>query len=91
MGGGLSLALATQVTLKAVVSCYGTAPQDAFDVAKITSTTAVQGHFGGKDTMTGFSDPAAGKYTRASLSRGVAQMLLKRMPWKPISRTPSMW
>ncbi|CDS06054.1 hypothetical protein LRAMOSA08582 [Lichtheimia ramosa] len=61
MGGGLSLALATHLTnppLKAAVTCYGTPPAD-FDVSKITSATAVQGHFGGKDAMAGFSDPAA--------------------------------
>ncbi|KAG2218248.1 hypothetical protein INT45_006249 [Circinella minor] len=60
MGGGLSLALASTLErpLKAAITCYGTTP-DTFDVTKITSATAVQGHFGGKDAMEGFSDPAA--------------------------------
>ncbi|KAI8144639.1 dienelactone hydrolase [Fennellomyces sp. T-0311] len=69
MGGGLSLALATQLTsppLKAAVTCYGTTP-DTFDVSKITSATAVQGHFGGQDKMEGFSDPAAANKLEASL------------------------
>ncbi|KAI8146303.1 dienelactone hydrolase [Fennellomyces sp. T-0311] len=64
MGGGLSLALASRMAekprpLKAAVTCYGTPPADLFDVRDITRQTAVQGHFGGKDTMAGFSDPAA--------------------------------
>ncbi|KAI9495369.1 dienelactone hydrolase [Zychaea mexicana] len=69
MGGGLSLALATQLTsppLKAAVTCYGTTP-DNFDVTKITSATAIQGHFGGKDTMEGFSDPAAANKLEVNL------------------------
>ncbi|ORY93886.1 dienelactone hydrolase [Syncephalastrum racemosum] len=79
MGGGLSLALATQVPLKAAVSCYGTAPSDTFDVAKITSATAVQGHFGGKDTMAGFSDPAAADALEASL-KNAADVAIYRYP-----------
>lgn len=73
MGGGLSLALATQLNnppLKAAVSCYGTPPAD-FDVSKITSATAVQGHFGGKDAMAGFSDPAAGKKNQLTAPKDV--------------------
>lgn len=66
MGGGLSLALAarlaeTQHPLHAAVTCYGTPPRDHFDVRNITKVTPVQGHFGGKDEMKGFSDPEAGK------------------------------
>ncbi|KAI9492302.1 dienelactone hydrolase [Zychaea mexicana] len=62
MGGGLSLALASRMAdtknpLKAAVTCYGTPPADIFDVRNITTLTAVQGHFGGRDTMAGFSDP----------------------------------
>ncbi|KAI8060061.1 dienelactone hydrolase [Gongronella butleri] len=64
MGGALTLALATDATLagapiQAVVPCYGTPPADAFDVTKLTDATAVQGHFGGKDNLAGFSDAAA--------------------------------
>ncbi|KAI8331486.1 dienelactone hydrolase [Chlamydoabsidia padenii] len=63
MGGALSLALASQAAqnespIQAAVACYGSPPDD-FDVTKLTNATAVQGHFGGKDTMAGFSDPAA--------------------------------
>lgn len=64
MGGALSLASAVALTehpLQAAVTCYGTPSPDAFDVSKITKATAVQGHFGGKDNLQGFSDPAAGK------------------------------
>ncbi|KAI8141195.1 hypothetical protein BJV82DRAFT_670819 [Fennellomyces sp. T-0311] len=46
-------------TVKAAVTCYGTSPADLFDVRSITRQTAVQGHLGGKDTICGFSDPAA--------------------------------
>ncbi|CAO3597954.1 unnamed protein product [Absidia cylindrospora] len=64
MGGGLSLALASQLCttknpLQAAVTCYGTPPGELYDVRTITSVTPVQGHFGGKDTMKGFSDPVA--------------------------------
>ncbi|ORY97394.1 dienelactone hydrolase [Syncephalastrum racemosum] len=64
MGGGLSLALAARLAetrhpLQAAVTCYGTAPRDQFDVRNITKVTPVQGHFGGKDEMKGFSDPDA--------------------------------
>jgi hypothetical protein len=53
MGGGLSLALATQLAstphpLLAAVTCYGTPPKDLFDVREITKVTPVQGHFGDK-------------------------------------------
>ncbi|GAB5587076.1 hypothetical protein Unana1_01976 [Umbelopsis nana] len=63
MGGGLSLALATHLAnttypLAAAVTCYGTPPRDQFDVREIAKSTAVQGHFGNKDGMEGFSDPA---------------------------------
>ncbi|KAI8097763.1 dienelactone hydrolase [Halteromyces radiatus] len=63
MGGALSLALAShaaqvEIPIQAAVACYGI-PPDNFDVTKITDATAIQGHFGGKDTMAGFSDPAA--------------------------------
>ncbi|KAJ2958965.1 hypothetical protein NQZ79_g5523 [Umbelopsis isabellina] len=63
MGGGLSLALAEHLSgtshpLKAAVTCYGTPPKDIFDVREITKVTPVQGHFGGKDSMEGLSDPA---------------------------------
>ncbi|KAI8337591.1 dienelactone hydrolase [Chlamydoabsidia padenii] len=64
MGGGLSLALATHMAktrhpLKAAVTCYGTPPGELYDVREITTVTPVQGHFGGKDTLKGLSDPIA--------------------------------
>lgn len=86
MGGALSLVLATVLAdteqpLQAAVTCYGTPSADAFDMTKITNATAVQGHFGGKDSMAGFSDPAAGmflcpylcafKRTRLSLTKSL--------------------
>ncbi|KAI8884415.1 alpha/beta-hydrolase [Backusella circina FSU 941] len=62
VGGGLSLALATDATkngkpLQATVTFYGIPSQDVFDTT-IIRDTAIQGHFGGKDGVTGFSDPA---------------------------------
>ncbi|CAO3691113.1 hypothetical protein G6F70_006525 [Rhizopus microsporus] len=62
MGGGLSFALAADAAkrgkpIQAAVGCYGT-PPDHFDLSLIKDT-AIQGHFGGKDKMAGFSDPAA--------------------------------
>ncbi|CAO3624893.1 unnamed protein product [Cunninghamella blakesleeana] len=63
LGGGISCALASQMALtnhplKALVTLYGT-PLRGFDVRQITKTTPIQGHFGGKDTLKGFSDPTA--------------------------------
>ncbi|CAO3635490.1 unnamed protein product [Cunninghamella blakesleeana] len=73
MGGALTLAYATNATIsgkpiQAAVPCYGTPPADAFDVTKITDATAVQGHFGGQDGLTGFSDPAAADDLQKRLS-----------------------
>ncbi|CDH54501.1 protein usf [Lichtheimia corymbifera JMRC:FSU:9682] len=65
MGGGLSLALASRMAstphaLRAAVTCYGTPPSELFEPRLFGSQrTAIQGHFGGKDTMKGFSDPDA--------------------------------
>jgi dienelactone hydrolase len=52
VGGGLSLALATDATkngkpLQATVTFYGVPSQDVFDTTLIRDTP-IQGHFGGK-------------------------------------------
>ncbi|KAG2235059.1 dienelactone hydrolase [Thamnidium elegans] len=62
MGGGLSLALASHANkigkpIQVAIPCYGTAPA-SFEITNLKDT-AVQGHFGGKDNVTGFSDPPA--------------------------------
>ncbi|KAI9322113.1 dienelactone hydrolase [Dichotomocladium elegans] len=82
MGGALSLALASQLNnppLKAAVTCYGTPPADAFDVSKITSATAVQGHFGGKDGLAGFSDPSAADSLEKNLKHA-SDVIIYRYP-----------
>ncbi|KAI8985119.1 dienelactone hydrolase [Pilobolus umbonatus] len=62
MGGGLSLALASHASkigkpIQSAVVCYGSPPEQ-FDVTLIDKQTAIQGHFGGKDGLKGFSDPS---------------------------------
>ncbi|KAI9309416.1 hypothetical protein BJ944DRAFT_236106 [Cunninghamella echinulata] len=62
LGGGISCALASQLALTkhpflALVTLYGT-PM-GYDARQITKTTPIQGHFGGKDTLKGFSDSTA--------------------------------
>ncbi|KAL1931052.1 hypothetical protein VTP01DRAFT_10189 [Rhizomucor pusillus] len=84
MGGALSLVLATVLAdteqpLQAAVTCYGTPSADAFDVTKITNATAVQGHFGGKDSMAGFSDPAAADALEAKL-KNASDVTIYRYP-----------
>ncbi|KAH8552208.1 dienelactone hydrolase [Umbelopsis sp. PMI_123] len=78
MGGGLSLALATQLAstphpLLAAVTCYGTPPKDLFDVREITKVTPVQGHFGDKDGFTGFSDSATADALEFNLKSAVGR------------------
>ncbi|KAI8081278.1 dienelactone hydrolase [Halteromyces radiatus] len=87
MGGGLSLALASHLAtaskypLKACVSCYGTPPGDLYDVRDITTVTPVQGHFGGKDTMKGFSDPEAADALEFNLRiHKTAESIIYRYP-----------
>ncbi|KAI8377585.1 dienelactone hydrolase [Radiomyces spectabilis] len=86
MGGGLSLALASRLAetrhpLRAAVACYGTPPGDIFDVRKITKITPVQGHFGGKDKMAGFSDPGAADALEFNLhSNKAADATIYRYP-----------
>ncbi|KAI9010378.1 dienelactone hydrolase [Phycomyces nitens] len=65
MGGALSLALATTAAehgnpIQVAITCYGI-PGASFDVKKITKATSVQGHFGGKDQIEGFSDPVSAR------------------------------
>ncbi|CAO3658839.1 unnamed protein product [Rhizopus stolonifer] len=72
MGGGLSFALAVDSAkrnspIQAAVGCYGTCP-DNFDVSLIKDT-AIQGHFGGKDGVEGFSDPATAVAFEAKLTQ----------------------
>ncbi|KAI8884220.1 dienelactone hydrolase [Backusella circina FSU 941] len=82
MGGGLSLALASHATqigkpIQVAVACYGSAPAD-FDVT-IIKETAIQGHFAGKDTMAGFSDPAAADQLEANL-KNAKDVIIHRYP-----------
>ncbi|KAF7723772.1 hypothetical protein EC973_001685 [Apophysomyces ossiformis] len=84
MGGALAIALSTAAAeanepIQAAVACYGRPPADQFDVKKITNATAVQGHFGGKDTMAGFSDPAAADDLEAGLVNA-KQVAIYRYP-----------
>jgi len=60
MGGALSVAGCTNIG-SSVFSCgaafYGVPPIELSDPSKCT--IPMIGHFGSRDTMTGFSDPAA--------------------------------
>ncbi|KAG0166068.1 hypothetical protein DFQ28_007780 [Apophysomyces sp. BC1034] len=84
MGGALAVALAVRAAeanepIQAAIACYGSPPADHFDVSKITSATAVQGHFGGKDAMAGFSDPAAADALEAGL-KNAGHVAIHRYP-----------
>ncbi|CAB9520447.1 Dienelactone hydrolase family [Seminavis robusta] len=61
MGGALTLATAALIEkpLDACAPFYGIPPAELCDVAVLKKKTPVQGHFGDKDGMAGFSDKAS--------------------------------
>jgi carboxymethylenebutenolidase len=69
MGGALALAGAVHAegNIDAAVPFYGTPQDQLADVSTIKC--AVQGHFGKKDTMAGFSDPAAAEALKVKLEK----------------------
>nr|CAG8456615.1 14708_t:CDS:2 [Entrophospora candida]CAG8482716.1 13237_t:CDS:2 [Entrophospora candida] len=75
MGGAMSLALAARLSqskpLAAAIACYGTPSPAIGDVSVIPLKTPVQGHFGKKDDIAGFSDPNAANSLERLLNEGI--------------------
>ncbi|CAO3608636.1 unnamed protein product [Cunninghamella echinulata] len=84
LGGGISCALASQLALTkhpflALVTLYGTPL--GYDARQITKTTPIQGHFGGKDTLKGFSDSTAADIFEFNLKMNTtAESIIYRYP-----------
>ena len=66
MGGALTLIAAANGNVDACAPFYGIPGEDACDVTKIT--VPVQGHFGAKDNLAGFSDPEAANKLKEKLT-----------------------
>jgi carboxymethylenebutenolidase len=65
MGGALALIAAAKANVDCAVPFYGIPGEDACDVSAIA--VPVQGHFGEKDNLVGFSDPESAKKLRERL------------------------
>ena len=68
MGGALTLIAAAKASVDCAVPSYGIPGDDACDVSAIE--VPVQGHFGEKDNLVGFSDPGSAKKLRERLRQG---------------------
>lgn len=69
MGGALSLAsIEHAADVSAGVVCYGLPPGAICEPSKVCKP--VQGHFGEKDNLTGFSDPESAKKVEATIKGG---------------------
>ncbi len=77
MGGALAIAAAVRVPdVACAVPFYGIPPLQLADPS--TCTKPIQGHYGGKDAMAGFSDPAAVDALEAALKKTGVEVEIHR-------------